>query len=700
MTQVKLTIGLIVKDGEEYLERCLASLSSLRGSVSSELIIADTGSTDRSKEIAREFTDRIYEYSWKEDFSAARNYVLEKAKGEWFLQLDADEIFEDTQGIEEFLNSQEEKDYNDAAYIVRSYLNSADLTVWEESCAARIFRRLPGRKYQGVIHEALTQIGPVRYLTDYVHHYGYLENSKTGNYDKARRNAALLEGELELCPDNTRVLWHLAREYHALGRSEDALAACIKALNGNKEDGNYVEYAVRSYQLLCEIYTEKRNFEQVIHIANDFDSKGFPPSAKAALIYMKVIDALMLIENYKEAVLYFNKLFMLRQRLEQQIASGNLKEKMGFSVFSEKMVEGAMCRYAKALINCGELEEALETLENIRGANGDETVLWVYPLWISVLRSTNKIEVFYRYFQTLQTEKRSELFGKTLIMRIWEEDQELSAEIAFYFQESDTEFACLERLLGGYIGNKEERDRVIAALCGSLPTELYYARFVLKVLEIGGDINSYIERCSYDLILHLPGYLYFRGNSLRRQVFNKDIPIPKNPTIKLLLFYTRLQAQALSDIRLDNKSFMDRFWENVENMMAYIRKLYHPSILTDEMCGNLPEYHCFIFLVWKASQYLRQGDKIAYIKYLKKAVQACPSQAGHIDRIIGDIEKELMEEKKEQKEFAQYAKKVKDLIRDLIYKMDYPAAIEAICAYEKINPGDEEITKLKEAVGL
>jgi glycosyltransferase involved in cell wall biosynthesis len=79
---------MIVKDEEEVLERCLTSISDLVD----EIVIVDTGSQDKTIEIAKKFTDKIYYFEWIDDFSAARNYSYSKATKDYILWLDADDV--------------------------------------------------------------------------------------------------------------------------------------------------------------------------------------------------------------------------------------------------------------------------------------------------------------------------------------------------------------------------------------------------------------------------------------------------------------------------------------------------------------------------------------------------------------------------------------------------------------------------------
>ena len=95
MPKPVLTIGMIVKNEIRCLERCLKALQPLRDALPCELIIADTGSDDGTREIAEKYADLVFDFPWINDFSAARNSVLDRASGEWFISVDADEYLDE-----------------------------------------------------------------------------------------------------------------------------------------------------------------------------------------------------------------------------------------------------------------------------------------------------------------------------------------------------------------------------------------------------------------------------------------------------------------------------------------------------------------------------------------------------------------------------------------------------------------------------
>ncbi|WP_337960802.1 glycosyltransferase family 2 protein [Caloramator sp. mosi_1] len=97
-----ISLCMIVKNEENNIAKCLNSIKDYVD----EIIITDTGSTDNTKEIAKSFTDKIFDYNWNNNFADARNFCISKAKNDWVLVLDADEVVIefDIKNILEFIN--------------------------------------------------------------------------------------------------------------------------------------------------------------------------------------------------------------------------------------------------------------------------------------------------------------------------------------------------------------------------------------------------------------------------------------------------------------------------------------------------------------------------------------------------------------------------------------------------------------------
>ena len=193
-----LSIGMIVKNEEKYLDRCLSALKPILDNVDSELIIADTGSTDNTVEIAKKYTDNVFYFEWINDFAAARNSTIERAKGEWYMFIDADEIFESCDDIINFFNSGMYKSYSCACYTIKSYSNSENLNMFSSTLITRIFRLTPETRFVGCVHEKIQPaLNSAVKLNSVAGHYGYLFNDKEIKEKKETKQHKEETGESE-----------------------------------------------------------------------------------------------------------------------------------------------------------------------------------------------------------------------------------------------------------------------------------------------------------------------------------------------------------------------------------------------------------------------------------------------------------------------------------------------------------------------
>lgn len=182
-----LSIGLIVKNEEKYLDECLNALQPLMKAIESELVIVDTGSTDRTVEIAKKYTDKVYFFEWINDFAAARNYGLEKCIGKWFMYVDADEILLDANELIEFFKNDIYKKYRKASYTIRN-IEDINEKQYNDCYAVRLSER-NNLYFKGKIHETFSNCDGNRYKlkNTIFKHYGYmgdLYNKKIERNDK------------------------------------------------------------------------------------------------------------------------------------------------------------------------------------------------------------------------------------------------------------------------------------------------------------------------------------------------------------------------------------------------------------------------------------------------------------------------------------------------------------------------------------
>lgn len=191
-----ISVCIIAKNEEQNIERCLAAMSGC----GFELVVADTGSLDNTRELARKYTDSVYEFEWCDDFSAAKNYVVSKAKHDLVLVVDSDEFLEPLSQAElEELEEQARENPNGVGRIRRRNIFMRDGVQQENrEWINRIFDRR-NFHYEGKIHEQLvsnqgkdyqTWLSPLCFV-----HTGY-DLSPEARNRKTQRNIRLLDAEL------------------------------------------------------------------------------------------------------------------------------------------------------------------------------------------------------------------------------------------------------------------------------------------------------------------------------------------------------------------------------------------------------------------------------------------------------------------------------------------------------------------------
>lgn len=218
----RLSACMMVKNEEKLLPQCLESIRD----VADEIVIVDTGSTDRTVAIAESFGARVYHHPWENDFSKHRNQSLSYATGDWILIIDADEKL-DAASVPLVRRALRESPSPMIAVMVRSFTEKGRHT--GGGLSVRIFRNGLGFHYQGIIHNQLQDISNPRYYPIVLWHYGY-DLDEEALRRKRQRSLALLLKQADLSPDDHVTRHHIAVTYFADQRWEEALASAMKTL--------------------------------------------------------------------------------------------------------------------------------------------------------------------------------------------------------------------------------------------------------------------------------------------------------------------------------------------------------------------------------------------------------------------------------------------------------------------------------------
>ncbi|WP_270646641.1 glycosyltransferase, partial [Paeniclostridium hominis] len=264
-----LSIVMMVKNEERYLDKTLESLKPLMKDINSELIILDTGSDDSTVEIAKRYTDKVFFANWNNDFAHMRNISISYASGDWILILDADEQLTNYDKLKEFFNSDLCNKYNSACITLKNIL-SQDEESYSIAPMLRLFKNYDGFEYKGAIHEQPIFKGPIYNDIAMFNHYGYLFEDEEIKQLKDVRNKKILIEEVKKSPNDPYMNYQLGKNYIIANEYEDAIYYMEKAY-GIYNKINYIPIFVTLD--LASLYIDLSEFDKCEKLCTKYIKK-------------------------------------------------------------------------------------------------------------------------------------------------------------------------------------------------------------------------------------------------------------------------------------------------------------------------------------------------------------------------------------------------------------------------------------------
>lgn len=243
---------MIVKNEEETLCNCLETALDIMD----EIIIVDTGSNDKTKEIAARYTDKVYDYKWMDDFASARNFSFSKASCDFCMWLDADDVLMDSD--RECLKMLKKNLSLDTDFVMCRYnvgFDQNDTPVYSYY-RERIIRNDKGFIWNGVVHEAIDIAGNILYTDIAVTH------RKIKRADP-ERNLRILRKKLNTgIPFGPREQFYYARELCYAGEYQEAVCTLTSYLDSG--DG-WIENKIEACRILSNCYFELNEETKAVH---------------------------------------------------------------------------------------------------------------------------------------------------------------------------------------------------------------------------------------------------------------------------------------------------------------------------------------------------------------------------------------------------------------------------------------------------
>ena len=285
---------MIVKNEEKMIGKCLDSVKD----VVDEIIIVDTGSTDQTKDIVAKYTDKIYDFTWIEDFAAARNFSFSKATKQYIMWLDADDVLlqEDS---EKLLQLKETLD--DKVDCVQFYYNYAFDDCGKPTLVfqrERLVKRERGFQWVGFIHEVISVTGEVITSNIYVTH--------TRVHGDSDRNLRIYQHKLEEgITLSTRDQYYYGKELYYHHKMEEAIQELTKFIKMN----GWLEDRLDALYCIADCYSSKMECKK----AREYLCQCFEWGTPRAECFYRMGATFQMEKRYKEAVYWYEQIFHLEK---------------------------------------------------------------------------------------------------------------------------------------------------------------------------------------------------------------------------------------------------------------------------------------------------------------------------------------------------------------------------------------------------
>ena len=655
MSQPLLSIGMIVKNEERCLEKCLKALEPLRQAIPCELVIADTGSTDKTREIAEKYADILFDFTWVNDFAKARNAVMDKCSGEWFLTLDADEyLASDTNELVSFLKSNKAKKMVLATIVIRNHFSKNLDSTYSDFNAIRMCRMNTKARYSGAIHEHFdypTTYDKVYILTETLfNHDGYAFISTEHKKQKELRNMELLKKKLEENPDDLKTILQ-----------------CLESSAHNSQNRHYyTQYAIEKLKTVDRSTSDWESAaancakQIALYLNYDFDPKQeewfdwvfktFPTSEHTLIdtkfVYVKYLytkeDYINCIKIGKE---YLNAL----ESRKKQNNTASL-EKVTLSLLHATNIHKneVQILIASSMLKENREDEAIKTLTQIDFQEKSNAL----KNWFSVLHDIP--------INDKNTDKISTFIKKLL---------EKTSDSASNFQE------CVLSIVTGFftVSTKNEVYKLFKNIPGTIGLSVKIIES--KTKESAEEYLNKIENWEEFMPLALNQALllkcdlpkdFYSISASRLSFLISDLSKEKTGFLDTFLENSCNQTEALEPLQISfifNLLFslsLNRFDDMNDELKAnfttkltriadtYLTTYYNSDLLKNESYINcLPPIHSFAWYLVKAAG-LKETNSLEYIKTLRTALNIAPQTKEVIEYLIKKLNAEQEQKKQNQ----------------------------------------------------
>lgn len=718
---ILLSISMLIS-GRDEMEKSLHSLLFFKNAFPTEIILVDTGCNEQQRALAEQYADKIVDFTWCNDFAAARNAGLREAQGEWFMFLDDDEWFDDPQEIIRFFRSGEYKNYNSASYVIRNYLDLQGIS-YVTSYPSRMVKREKNTKFIGKVHEYLSPFEkPVKEFTDFVHHYGYAFTSLQDQVAHAWRNIEPLLEMRKESPGNTRWMYQLGQEYFAIKNYDKTVKACQESLADWEQYKNKVEYypvhigTLYGYILFSLEYMGKYQEEE------EWLKKAFSEPLNAgkamevSIVFYCLAGARLygLLGKEEQCIDYFKKYidgllkFKNNRSLMETDTAGIVSNVFHNVYYSETVL---IC--LPLLLNKKEFKLAQESLERIDWKERDafSRVAWAkkitdtccdteyQPFYEEILRKFTEeegIHEMYPVFQSLQEEytqdrENNKLHKLRRLVSGLDNDH-------FYVQTSKIIWEWEE-------GQKDEdrikgHFRIIFTKCPDHIFEVEDQAWEIA-RSISLAIEPYLMQMDYRIWRRALESMEHWGSCEDWDKWNSRIREWKSrEDIRYDLFDIKYMGSNLAKITKKTESLSElenQLWAYADMVYEFYRPYYREDVLQENSIG-LPDELQLALELRELRGYRKSGQERNALETMKKCLGVYPkldkTLLVYAEMLRDEMKKQTVEADEAKKELLQMASTLKEMAKKQITLGNVEAAKQILLQTQQYVPEDEEIRNI------
>ncbi len=635
-----LSIGMIFKNEIRCLERCLKSLEPLRAAVPCELVMADTGSTDGSREVAARYADILFDFPWVNDFAAARNAVIDRSSGAWYLTVDADEwMDEDVSELASFLQNWSGRKDVVGAVIQRNYTTFDFSGPYLDFFAGRLVCMEKRPRYVGTIHEHWQWPGDtgrhVILRRTVLHHDGYVEVNTNGEAgrQKQKRNMTLLREKVEREPENLMVYLQMLESGQNEPDYQEILRQAIQLVGERKSLWEMMGPPILRYGVTFALMKKLPEAEEWIQKAEEwFPDSAFTRIDVAFLSFSYFLNRDDFEEAARRGEGYLQALKedragrldpSARLRSAVQTATPLKEQAMKISLADVyrrlDRVEEAMSLLSGLEFSCldesgaGKLAQVLMNLQLNTGADLSELVVTVWEGISAPVPNRTKAEV------------RKNAFAKTVFPAFSSQNRCLESGSGGFIRHTYAVFLPLkdrcELGRGAAILETEDADLMRQTLAGIEEWQLLPGDALGHALAHGVDFPLPEKPLKLEEMDHLAAWLA-REPELMRPALQRAVERMESPQALAWARGLVLAAIQVSEWEEEEQDMnLARVFAEIER--KFLPVCYAPDALREENLFLLPPLHRLGWHCAHAFAALDGGDAVGYARHLRAGLAAC-----------------------------------------------------------------------------